>query len=105
MDEHAYSAGQRALAASLLSTLLPYLGGDMDAEAWRLERAAAIAALQQYGEVDDNLYLSDAIEQVCGSDLLDRLQALTAAQRLDLFENFCRSCGSADLPCYCTRDD
>ncbi|MEY4376768.1 MAG: hypothetical protein RJB26_1318 [Pseudomonadota bacterium] len=37
--------------------------------------------------------------------ILDQLHALTDDQRADLFREFCVHCGSADLPCYCMRDD
>ena len=78
MDEHAYSAGQRALAARILSHLLPYLGGDMDAEAWRLERADVVARLRElcadFGDNDwtDDTHLGDVIEKHLGRALYAR---------------------------------
>lgn len=33
------------------------------------------------------------------------LQLLTDDERLDVFSNYCRNCGTTNLPCSCSRDD
>jgi hypothetical protein len=79
-EETAYEAGKLAMAQRVLSTLLPYLGGERDAEAWRLERADVVQALRSlcadFGDNDwpDDLHLGDVIEKHLAPGLYARLE-------------------------------
>jgi hypothetical protein len=37
--------------------------------------------------------------------LKDKLDELSDEQRVDLFNHYCKHCGTKSLPCYCTWDD
>jgi hypothetical protein len=38
-------------------------------------------------------------------DLKQVIDSLTSEQRLELFSNYCKFCGSDILPCHCHNDD
>lgn len=76
-EERIFELGGRAAHAHHLQLAVQHLGPDGDLHRWRLERAAAVAALrricEKFGDNDwpDDLHLADVLEKHLERSLYD----------------------------------